>query len=253
MKRTIPVILTLFISVLFVGCLDNTPPLESYLAFGTVENPNKNTTFFFRLDDNTLLWVTSNQIENFKPDDGQRLLIEFNIIEDKREDGEYDYDIQLNRVREMLTKDIFHITPETQDSIGNDPVHVQNIWIGSKYLNVYFAYNYMNATHYINLVSDAEKTYDDGKIHLEFRHNANNDYPMYNGFGYASFDISSLQNEEADSVQIVVHVNAMDKEGEELFKLAYKYRESEESEELEVPQRTYIPKFSDLIPLDEIK
>jgi hypothetical protein len=182
-----------FAGLLITGCLkdDEEPQLQIYDDLVTVENPQSKTQFFMRRDDNKLLWLEEGYAQNFNPDDGQRLLIYYNILSDKTDTGIYDYDIKVIEAYKVLTKEIFQITPETQDSIGNDPVEAVNIWIGSKYLNIYFEYFTYAASipHYINLVYDSAKVYDDNKIHLEFRHNANNDVAFHKRWSVASFDI----------------------------------------------------------------
>lgn len=216
--------------LLMTGCLEDNkePQLKLHGDLVTIENPEAKDKFFMRTDDNKLLLLEESYIQNFKPDDRQRLLIYYNILSDKTDTDMYDYDVRVIEAYKVLTKGVFQITPETQDSIGNDPVDAVNIWIGSKYLNVYFEYYAYSASiaHYINLVYDSTKVYDDDKIHLEFRHNANQDEAVYKQWGIASFDISSLQSESVDSVNLVIHVKVMKKPFQtenQLFNQTYHY------------------------------
>ena len=209
------------------GCMNDDENNDRYwIDIATVENPDNSTEFFLRLDDSTLLWTESSVYSNYIPADGQRVIANYSVLSDKRATGLYDYDIQLNDVYQVLTKGIFQVTPATEDSIGNDSIYVEadDIWIGSKYLNIEFYYQGYSKTHFINLVSDASKTYNDGKIHLEFRHNANNDQPVYNRWGVVSFDLSSLENNVTDSVNLVIHVNLPDKAGDTTFERTYRYK-----------------------------
>lgn len=211
--------------VLLTSCFnDDGYSLDNYqVDIATVENPDSNNVFFLRLDDNILLWTAATNFPAYKPADGQRVVANYSVLWDKRETGLYDYDVKLNDLYVVLTKGVFNITPETQDSIGNDSIVVNEMWVGSKYLNVDFSYPGYSKTHYINLVYDQNKTYTDGKVHLEFRHNSNEDRAVYNRWGLVSFDISSLQDNARDSIEMVIHVNVPDKAEDKLYELTYHY------------------------------
>lgn len=213
------------VPVLFTACFkDDGYSLDKYwVSIATVENPDVKNTFFIRLDNNTLLWTAASNFQNYRPSDGQRIVANYSILWDKRSTGLYDYDVKLNDVYEVLTKGIFKITPETEDSIGNDPIHVVDMWIGRNFLNVEFVYQGFDKVHFINLVHDSTKVYDDGKTHLEFRHNANNDPQVFNRWGLVSFDISSLQSVAVDSVQLVIHVNVPNQTADKLYELTYRH------------------------------
>ena len=60
--------------------------------------------------------------------------------------------------------------------------------------------------HMINLVRDASADYDDGKIHLEFRHNAHKDEHVYRYNGVVSFNLSELKSlTDKESLDMVIH------------------------------------------------
>lgn len=221
--------LTIYALSLFIlsGCMnDDENDGRYWIDIATVENPDNSTKFFLRLDDSTLLWTESSVYSNYKPLDGQRVIANYSVLSDKRATGLYDYDVQINDVYQVLTKGIFNVTPATEDSIGNDSIQISgdDIWIGSKYLNVEFYYQGYSKTHFINLVSDTSKIYNDGKIHLEFRHNANNDQAVHNRWGIVSFDLSSLENNTIDSVNLVIHVNLPNKAADTTFERTYHYK-----------------------------
>lgn len=215
-----------FIALLFpflIACNDNHDnDYQNVLTdIATVENPDQATKFGLLLDDSTLLWVAGSEVPYYRPKDGQRIIVDYSLLSENR-NGKYKHDVLINDVYEVLTKGIFNITATTQDSIGNDNISIKNMWIGGDFLNVEFVYPGYNATHYINLVADASKTYTDGKIHLEFRHNANNDYPEYNKWGIVSFNLKSLQANTTDSVQLVIHTKEF-YYGDEKYDITYKF------------------------------
>ena len=222
MKR---VLLFLLVLPLLVACSDNDTDysLDKFvLGLVTVENPNQETTFFMQTDDSTRLWTAATSLKYYRPKDGQRLIANYTLLSNKPDSAAYDHDVKLNDMYEVLTKGIFAVTPDTQDSIGNDNVYIEDMWIGSHFLNVEFVYPGSSQLHFINLVSDTSKTYDDGKIHLEFRHNANNDYPAYNRRGIVSFDLKSLETQATDTLQIVVHTKEFEF-GEKTYNFTYEY------------------------------
>lgn len=228
-------LLSLFLFV-FVACDDDGYSLNDYrVSMATVENPDNRSSFFLRLDNGDLMWTLASNFRNYRPNDGQRVLANYTLLYDKRATGMYDFDVKLNDVYTVLTKGIFQITPETQDSIGNDSVDIEYIWVGSDYLNVQFVYPAYNRIHFINLVSDTSKVYTDGKIHLEFRHNANGDSPVYYRRGLVSFNLKSLQSDAVStSLDLVIHANVPYQTSEKTYTLTYKFGETTES--FRVPQ-----------------
>lgn len=190
-----------------------------WVSIATVENPDDTPYFYLRLDNEELLWTAATNLYNYRPKTGQRVCAVYTILNDKPEGSAYQHDVKLNDAYNILTKNVFYITPEQQDSIGNDPIGVDDMWIGSNYLNIEFYYGGYYKTHFINLVKDDSKEYDDNKLHLEFRHNGNEDERKYKMRGIVSFDllslfISPLDESSQEKTDLVIHVKNID--GEEI-------------------------------------
>jgi hypothetical protein len=199
-------------------------PPNSFTSIATVENPTQSSGFYFRLDNNDRMWVTATNFPYYNPIDGQRIIATYSILSVNGNNSSYNHKVSLNDVYEVLTKKIFKITPNTQDSIGNDPINITDLWVGSDFLNVEFNYQGQNKIHFINLVSDSTKTYTDGKVHLEFRHNANNDYPMFWRWGIVSFNLKSLQPlAVGDSVNMVIHTKEFGTTVDKSYNVTYKF------------------------------
>jgi len=179
------------------------------IKMGTIENPSQLTNFYLNQDDSVRVWILNSEIKYYRPKNNQRVIMEYVILSNKATGSSYSHDVKLNDVYEVLTKGIFDVTTATQDSIGNDPVVINDMWVSGDYLNVEFIYPGYSKTHFINLVSDSikNKTYTDNKAHVEFRHNANDDYPSINISGIVSFNISKLKVVGVNSVDFVVHTN----------------------------------------------
>ncbi|MEI6555253.1 MAG: NigD-like protein [Paludibacter sp.] len=211
---------------LFVACdmHEDIDYSESQVDIATVQNPYKETNFFFRLDNKKLMYVQDCNFEGYIPKDGQRIVADYTLLSDKSSTHLYDYDVKLNDVYTVLTKGIFNVTKATQDSIGNDSIKIDQMWIGSDYLNVEFNYPGYNKTHYINLVNDTSKVFTDGKIHLYFRHNSNADAPVNLLNGIASFSLKSLQaGTTSTSLNLVIHVNVPYQAAEKTYDLTYDF------------------------------
>lgn len=221
-------ILVIMAVVLLISCNDDRDNnyIDSKVDIATVENPDNATKFYLKLDNDKVLYTSISDLKYYRPMDGQRIIANYVVLSSTNDTSL----IQLLDVYEVLTKDVFKIKPEEQDSIGDDKVNIRDIWIGSDYLNVEFDYPGYNMIHFINLVSDSTKTYDDDKIHLEFRHNANGDYPSYAKWGMASFRLSYLKSiVSADSVNIVIHTNEYGSTTEQTYEQTYKWSSAMEA------------------------
>lgn len=220
----------LFLAILgfiLISCNDREQDPMYYNVFSsiaTVENPDSVASFKFKLDNNDVMWVTKSDFPTYKPQTGQRIIATYSILSVNDNATTYNHQVYLRDVYKVLTKGIFNVTAATQDSIGNDQVNISQMWIGSDYLNVEFSYFGYDKTHYINLVSDSSKTYTDGKIHLEFRHNANSDYPQFFRQGIVSFNLTSLQQfATGDSVNLVIHTREYTNPIDQTYDLTYKF------------------------------
>ncbi|MFZ4582769.1 MAG: NigD-like protein, partial [Paludibacter sp.] len=186
----------LFLALVFpllLACNKEEDVQDSIVKMATVENPSQLTNFYLNLEDSTRLWVLSNDIKYYRPKNEQRVIVDYTILTEKPRGSTYDYDVKVNDVYEVLTKGIFPITALTQDSIGNDPIAITGLWVSGDFLNVEFVYPGYSKIHNITLASDDSKTYTDGKVHLEFRHNANDDYPSFNISGIVCFNLKTIR------------------------------------------------------------
>lgn len=196
---------------------------DVWRSMATVENPDQENYFYFKTDGGTRLWTAATDLWNYRPKDGQRIIAYFTIISDKPAGSSYDHDVVFRSAYNVLTKNVVEITAENDEELGHDPVRITDGWIGSDYLNVEFTFRGQNKTHYINLGRDASAEYDDGKIHLELRHNAKGDVPSRDMKGIASFNVKSLQLDGAESVTFVIHFTPSEGADEETREVVYKY------------------------------
>ncbi len=227
------IILLLALLPVLSSCFEEeAEPFYLYSAFGTVLNPDSTVLFSIVQDDSIVLKIEDTNLTDYIPVSGKRILADVEVLEDV-DNLDYQYNVKLYNAYDVLTKGIFQISESTQDSIGNDPVTIRSVWVGGGYLNVEFVYPGMDAVHFINLVSDTSKVFTDGKIHLEFRHNANDDFPEYNKWGIVSFDLSELKSDALNSVDLAVDINEY-YYGTRTYYFTYNWTALEEEDALQV-------------------
>lgn len=178
-----------------------------------------------KLDNGKFLQITETSLPGYKPKTGQRILAEYAILQELGNKAGGKADVKLYDAYNLLTKGIFTLTPETQDSIGHDPVGVRNMWIGGDYLNLNFFYEGYNRTHFITLAKEGREPRE-GEVHLEIRHNAHKDFPQYIHTGMACFDLRSLQPlTSGDYLNLVILYKGYDHK-EHTYELKYQFGEN---------------------------
>lgn len=185
--------------------------------------PEAGQSYSLLLDNGKKLWPAASDI-NYRQSANQRVFVNYTILSDKI-DG-FDHYIKVNDIWNVLTKSVIELTEQNRDSIGNDPVKMNNIWIGDHYLNTGFSFNYNGMKpHAINLVQNKTTTIseDEDVIELEFRHNSykSTSNSLFNGF--ACFDLRPFQREDKNSILIKVLVKEWD--GEKEYEVTYNYNE----------------------------
>lgn len=195
----------LIIAVISVlsSCDDNSRSLGSFqINLATVVSES-DRAFYLLLDNGTKLWPAAADI-SYKPENNQRVFVNYTILSDKI--GEYDNYIKINDMWNILTKEAIELNATNADSIGNDPIKINDIWVGGDYLNVSFMFNYGGIRpHAINLVKNTlEQEEDNETIELEFRHNSydSSENRLYEGF--VCFDLKPFRNNEVDSVKLSI-------------------------------------------------
>ena len=83
------------------------------------------------------LWPVNTNLAYY-PADGQRVITVFNPLADNYEG--FDHAVKILDLREVLTKEVEEVTPETEEEYGNDPITIYqgDMGISGGYLNVIF-------------------------------------------------------------------------------------------------------------------
>lgn len=221
MKKTVLTISILVIGILLImpSCDDNSRSPYLHINIATVI-PEGENEYSLLLDNGTRLKPVYSDVR-YEAKENQRVLLNYTILWDNK--GGYNYDIKVNDIWNILTKQAIELTVENADSIGNDPVKVNDVWVGGDYLNVSFRFNYGGVRpHMLNLVQNtlsSEATPD--MIDLEFRHNAYNSMGSRLYEGFVCFDLKPFRVEDADSVNLSIKVKEWDREVK--YDVVYRY------------------------------
>ncbi len=186
-------------------------------------------TYYLVGDNWGKLWPAATEYWGYKPIDGQRVIAYFNPLSDRK--GEYDHDIKVERLYNVLTKNVEELNAENAASFGNDPVVIwqNDMWVDGGYLNVVFQFNTPNKEkHRVSLVRNTTvEDPNDGYIHLEYRYNTYGDLSGHWREGAVSFNLNSLKVDE-NTKGIKVKLNSH-KNGEVEVTFDLKLNETPES------------------------
>lgn len=213
-------IFTIGIILFLSSCDDSAHSLGEFRINIATAIPNGENSYSLLLDNGTRLWPAASAV-TYNPEMNQRVFLNYTILSGAK-DG-YNHYIKVNDIWNILTKDVIELNTHNEDSIGNDPVKTNAVWVGGDYLNVSFMFNYGGVQpHAINLVKNMlDESSSTNNIELEFRHNSYNSqqYKFYEGF--VCFDLRPLRVENTDSVKLSVKVKEFI--GETTYDVIYKY------------------------------
>ncbi|MGL5683229.1 MAG: hypothetical protein ACRDDZ_09330 [Marinifilaceae bacterium] len=173
----------LAINISFTSCKNDDK--EYYEAYGMVSKKS-GSNYDIVLDVDKTLKLTRTTVHPSRLRDSMRVVVAYEVEEDLGETLQ----ARVLAMDTILTKPILNYDDVKQDSIGYDAIRVTEAWIAHGFINVQFIYTgayYPRERHMINLL---KKTADDGKIALQFRHNAYNDIKEVTHKGHASFKIA---------------------------------------------------------------
>lgn len=184
------------------SCLDDSEPVDSFVISTVKVLDETNKDYYFLLDNGKKMFPgITKWVGGYEPKDGQRAFVLFQELEDKA--AGYDYNIEVKRIENVLTKDVVDLTAENEKEIGDDAINTTYMWIAQGYLTIefqYFGTNSADKKHFLNLVVNkikekTEKDPSDNYIELEFRHNAKEDTPAQLGEGYVSFKLDKIADQ----------------------------------------------------------
>lgn len=234
MKKTLLTFITVAAGIILamVSCDDNSHSLGSFGIDIATVNPEGENAYSLLLDNGKKLWPAASAVR-YNPTFNQRVFLNYTILSDAQ--NAYDHYIKVNDIWNILTKDVIELNAENTDSIGNDPVKSNAVWVGGDYLNVSFMFNYGGVQpHAINLVKNSLSTVSsDDAIDLEFRHNAYQSDRTKLFEGFVCFDLKPLRSSTTDSVLLSVKVKEWDKDV--TYDVIYRYNDASVNTRTEMP------------------
>lgn len=226
--------LTLAATFLLPSCDDdNGYSLDKFaVTMATVERDN-GTSPHLLLDNGESVWISASQVPYMKLPAGQRMVANLTFLADNKQG--FDYWARLNGYYLVLTKNIIKLDEANQESIGNDKVGINKIWVGGNYLNVEFTmYLPSKEKHLVNLADNTIAEHpEDGYAYLGFRYNAMGDENAdYITRQLVSFYLGGVspENKDIKGLKVTYYDRKTDKE--EVITLDYSAAEKDEQQEL---------------------
>jgi len=227
MKKIIFGILVGFLFV-FAGCRndDGYSVSDMWVGFGIFQADEADNYKIIMDNKDVLIPIASNYLPGWgeRLDNGERVLVNYTILGDVEDSSLQSYYVKVNSIKDILMKGVMEITPENEDSIGNDPIVVEDYWMTDSLLSFKLKYWGYNGIHFLNLVTQPSMLMSPGiqPYELELRHNANDDDDAIYYTAYVSFSLNSLRIDGVDSVSfIVTAMNYDDVEFSEEFVFNY--------------------------------
>lgn len=220
----------------FTGCLDDDgySLSNAWVGFGVLKKTSADPVEYQIVMDNNdvLVPVTNWYYHANRPSDeigdGDRILVNYTILDDDSNDTESasEYYIKVNSMKKILMKNIVEITPQIEDSIGNDPIIVNEAWVTDSLLTLKIKYWGYYETHFINLIKQPGEITDASQpVELELRHNENGDDQSIPYSAFVSFKLNTLEIAGIDSLQF--RVTATDYDGDQYeYNGVYHYGEN---------------------------
>lgn len=185
----------------FTACEKDEPEVY-FSVLGMLEKTDEN--IFIDSDDGKKILI-NNEIKSYL-EDGDRIVAIFTKVEEELPAG-VELIVNIIDIDTVLFKNIIELTPENSDSLGNDPVRIDDLWIAKDFMNINFSFVGGNTSHLINLALVNDST-DSDTVSLELRHNDNDDTGIYNLGSFVSYDLTKVKSEAADSV--ILKITAQD-------------------------------------------
>ncbi|HKK81488.1 MAG TPA: NigD-like C-terminal domain-containing protein [Prolixibacteraceae bacterium] len=176
-----------------------------WVSMGIVETGNEfGYRYMIRCDNGDTLLPANTAVPGYQPIDSSRVVVNYTLLDDV-EGTQQLYYASINNINSVLFKDIIEHTNENTDSLGNDPIMIEDIWRVDSMLNIDFKVWGSYKTHYINLAYDSLQSSDSKKtVNLKLLHNNNNDDESYLLNGLVTFKLNKLKTQESDSVYFTV-------------------------------------------------
>ena len=192
-------------AVCLAACQDSEDEVapKFLIEYGTIEKIDRDN-YVIRLDKGPVLIPTEQVVPGRTLKNESRIDIDYAILQEAPDSCKADYFVRINYLNEIPTWNVIPYSPAIEESLGHDPVSIINTQIANGFLTVEFHYETsdLSDAHTFSLARHDELTAD-GRILLEFRHNANGDEGT-NKFGHVCFRLKDEFTQSEDSVRLTI-------------------------------------------------
>lgn len=203
-RKTVAYIIAAILCLAAVSCKKDNTIQYNNATMGNVVNGT------FTSDQGNIFNVTEQSCAG-RLDTMKRALVICDVLNKTANGADNEYDIRLNALASVLTKDIVAVGAEAEEEVYvEDPVHIEYLWISGGYINVYVMMPFKvgsKTAHMINLVQQPSEK--EGQYILRLCHNAygetmteTNSHEFVLGGGYVSFPINTIMQEEEANLKI---------------------------------------------------
>ncbi len=190
--RRIYIAFLLLMLVLAVSCEKDQARIDDFfLEFATVERPFGDLVFVL---DNYRVLVPHNQ-STYAGKAGQRVIINYTPL-----DGD---SIKINSISDIYTGEIKK--RDNIESIQNDAVKMQSVWVGGDYLNMILDVEFYDKAHIVDLLQSVSSE----DVNLYFIHSKNDDPPGFYKKMYLSFSLTSLKTNNSQPINFKLHLKTL--------------------------------------------
>ena len=166
-KKTVAYLISAIICLTAVSCKKDNTIQYNNATMGNVVNGT------FTSDQGNIFNVAEQSCEG-RLDTMKRAFVICDVLNKTANGANNEYDIRLNVLASVLTKDIVAVGAEAAEEVYvEDPVHIEYLWISGGYINVYVMMPFKvgsKTAHMINLVQQPSEK--EGQYVLRLCHNA---------------------------------------------------------------------------------
>jgi len=172
-----------------------------WINMGLVDTINTmGYNFVIYADNGDTLLPVANAVKHFETFNNQRVIVNYTKLGDMGDSSKVFY-VKINNLNNVLYKHIVEENKIDDDSLGNDPVNITEMWTNKNMLNIEFSYWGEYKTHFINL----ELTDNDSdNAELVFRHNSTNDNMSYYYNAIVTFNLEKIKIEGQNERNFIV-------------------------------------------------
>ena len=221
--KTYKIIAFALLALLFAGCVENKVEPE-YVSAGTLYRDFLGNVSFVvdTAGGNPELTLHITNKSAFQDiEDGYRFILFYTI--DKKI-NEKSMDVSYTGFTSMKN-DIIHkvrLDAEVPDSLGNDPITMEDLYISHDYLTLNFSVTMLNyVDHYCYFVKDENKQKQDTVV-VNLHHNANGDTSGQTYYGYLTAPILEFKDSSKDYICLEIVSEVIGKKPVSKF-LTYKF------------------------------